>query len=46
MTHFDSSRNLLAFLSKEGKILKVYSGQIAIDKLNNNHKNKSTCQQN
>ncbi len=32
MTYFDSSRNLLAFLNEEGKILKVYSGQIAIDK--------------
>lgn len=28
--YFDTSRNMLAFLNKEGKILKVYSGPIAI----------------
>lgn len=30
MQYYDDSRNLLAFLNKEGKILKVYSGPIAI----------------
>ncbi len=31
MTYYDSSRNILAFLNEEGKILKVYSGPIAIE---------------
>lgn len=31
MQYYDASRNLLAFLNEEGKILKVYSGPIAIE---------------
>lgn len=31
MQYYDASRNLLAFLNEEGKILKVYAGPIAIE---------------